>query len=51
MIPDQDHVVEVKRGRLKEALLRAQRGEIPWEQYLRLVELEDEWRAKQEASA
>jgi hypothetical protein len=49
MIPDQDHVVEVKRGRLKEALLRAQRGEIPWEQYLRLVELEDEWRAKQEA--
>jgi hypothetical protein len=36
-------------GELKEALLRAQRGELPWEQYLRLVELADEWQTTLEA--
>jgi hypothetical protein len=49
MTPDQDHMVEMERGGLKEALLRAQRGEIPWEQFVRLVELADEQKAKLEA--
>jgi hypothetical protein len=39
----------MESGRLKEALLQAQRGEIPWEQFVRLVELADEQKAKLEA--
>jgi sRNA-binding protein len=39
----------MESGKLKEALLRFQRGEVPWEQVARLAELADEAQARLEA--